>query len=96
MMRVRWTVPALVDLNSIQDYIAEHNPTAASRLINDILDRADTLLSTNPKLGRPGRVADTRELILTGTTYIVAYRIRDTVEILAVMHGAREWPESFN
>ena len=96
MMQVRWTVPALADLDSIQDYIAESNPPAASRLINNILDRTETLLSVNPEIGRPGRVADTRELILPGTAYVVAYRLRETVEILTVMHGAREWPESFD
>ncbi len=96
MKRVRWTSPALADLDSIQDYIAEQNPAAASRLVNDILDRTEELLSANPELGRPGRIAGTRELILSGTTYLVAYRLTGTVEILAVMHGAREWPESFD
>ena len=95
MMRVRWTVPALDNLESIQDYIAERNPAAASRLVNDILDRTDTLLSGNPEMGRPGRVADTRELVLPGTSYVVAYRLREAVEILSVMHGAREWPDKF-
>ena len=95
MMRVRWTVPALDNLDSLQDYIAERNPAAASRLVNDILDRTDTLLSDNPELGRLGRVPDTRELVLPGTSYVVAYRLRDAVEILAVMHGAREWPDKF-
>ena len=96
MMRVRWTVPALADLDLIQDYIAERNPPAASRLINDILDRTDKLLSVNPEIGRSGRVAGTRELILVGTSYVVAYRLRETVEVLAVMHGAREWPDKFD
>ena len=95
MMRVRWTVPALINLDSIQDYIAERNPAAASRLVNDILDRTDTLLSDNPEMGRPGRIAGTRELVLPGTSYVVAYRLREAVEILAVMHGAREWPDKF-
>ena len=95
MMRVRWTVPALINLDSIQDYIAERNPAAASRLVNDILDRTDTLLSDNPEMGRPGRIAGTRELVLPGTSDVVAYRLREAVEILAVMHGAREWPDKF-
>lgn len=95
MMRVRWTMPALADLDSIQDYIATRSPPAASRLVNDILDRTDTLLSANPEIGRPGRVAGTRELILAGTSYVVAYRVRESIEILAVMHGAREWPDKF-
>ena len=94
-MRVRWTLPALANLDSIQDYIAERNPSAVSRLVNDILDRTDTLLSNNPEIGRPGRVAGTRELVLPGTSYVVAYRLREAVEILAVMHGAREWPDKF-
>lgn len=96
MKQVRWTSPALADLDSIQDYLAERNPAAASRLVNDILDRADMLLSSNPELGRPGRIAGTRELILAGTSYVVAYRLKESVEILAVMHGAREWPEGFD
>lgn len=96
MTRVRWTSPALADLDAIQDYLAERNPTAASRLANDILDRTDALLAANPELGRRGRIAGTRELVLPGTSYVVAYRLTGAVEILAVMHGAREWPESFD
>jgi addiction module RelE/StbE family toxin len=96
MTPVRWTAPALADLDLIQDYIAERNPPAASKLINDILDRTDKLLSVNPEIGRAGRVTGTRELILVGTSYVVAYRLKETVEILAVMHGAREWPEKFD
>lgn len=95
-MLVRWTLPALADLDQIQDFIAERNPPAASRLVDDILDRTDTLLSGNPEIGRHGRVAGTRELVLTGTLYVVAYRLRETVEILAIMHGARDWPEHFD
>ena len=96
MTRVRWTSPALADLDAIQDYLAERNPAAASRLVNDILDRTDALLAANPELGRRGRVAGTRELVLPGTSYVVAYRLTEAIEILAVMHGAREWPESFD
>lgn len=96
MTRVRWTSPALADLDAIQDYLAERNPAAASRLVNDILDRTDALLAANPELGRRGRVAGTRELVLPKTSYVVAYRVMEAVEILAIMHGAREWPEGFD
>ena len=96
MKRVRWTAPALADLDSIQDYVAERSTAAAFKLVNDILDRTDALLAINPELGRPGRVKGTRELVLSNTAYIVAYQLREAVEILAVMHGAREWPESFD
>jgi plasmid stabilization system protein ParE len=47
-------------------------------------------------MGRPGRVHGTSELVVDGTPFIVAYRIRDeTVEILAVLHSSRKWPDDF-
>ncbi len=35
----------------------------------------------------------TRELVVTGTPYIVPYRVKgQEVEVLRVYHGARHWP----
>ena len=46
--------------------------------------------------GREGRVARTRELVIRGTPFVVAYRVeRNEVSILAVMHAARKWPDEF-
>ncbi len=95
-MRVVWTTSALADVEAIQDFIAQHSPAAAYTLATDILERTDRLLSDNPMIGRAGRIAGTRELVVSGTRYIVAYRLRDQVELLAVMHGAREWPEGID
>lgn len=95
MMKVRWTAPALRDLESIGDYIARDNPSAAHRLVTRLLRQADTL-ALNPHLGRSGRVAETRELVVSGTPYIIPYRVHEgRVEILAVFHGARRWPPDF-
>lgn len=48
-------------------------------------------------MGRPGRVPDTRELVIAGTPYVMAYRIEGAqVHIVAVIHGARRWPEHFD
>lgn len=50
-----------------------------------------------PESGRPGRIEGTRELVITRTPYIVAYRIAgDTLRILPVLHGARRWPEDMS
>ncbi len=36
----------------------------------------------------------TRELVVTGTPYVIAYRVEaHAVVVLRVMHGARRWPE---
>ncbi|MGO4728142.1 MULTISPECIES: type II toxin-antitoxin system RelE/ParE family toxin [unclassified Inquilinus] len=44
-------------------------------------------------MGRPGRLRNTRELVVNHTPYVVAYRIDESaVTILRVMHGARKWP----
>jgi toxin ParE1/3/4 len=43
-------------------------------------------------MGRPGRVQGTRERVITGTPYLVVYRVRHEVEILRVLHGAMRWP----
>ena len=93
-MTVRWTSSALRDLEAIGDYVAKDKPAAARRLVGDIFDRT-SLLAQHPDAGRPGRVAGTRELVVTGTPYIVPYRVRDgEVEILAVFHWARRPPSA--
>ena len=92
-MRVRWTNPALRQLDEIQDYIAQDDPRAAFDLSERVRRHVTVLLPDHPDAGRPGRIAGTRELVVSGTPYIVAYRHRDEVlEILAIMHGARQWP----
>jgi toxin ParE1/3/4 len=91
-MRVVWTAPAVRDLEAIGDYIASQNPSAAQRIIPRIRARIRIL----PYLGRPGGVTNTRELVVTSTPFIVAYRVvDDRIEILAVFHGARMWPDTF-
>jgi toxin ParE1/3/4 len=54
------------------------------------------MLAEHPGMGRPGRVEDTRELVVTGLPYVVSYiHERDTVTVLRVLHGAMKWPERF-
>jgi toxin ParE1/3/4 len=82
-------------LEAIGDDIAAENPTAAEWTVRRIRERVDEL-ADQPHLGRPGRIADTRELVVPGTPFIVPYRVRhERVEVLSVFHGARKWPQSF-
>ncbi len=90
-----WTTPAKHDLQQIFEYIAEDNVNTASKLLNEIDERV-TLLIDNPSLGRTGRVENTKELVLTGTNYILPYRVvKEQIQILAVFHTSKEWPDKF-
>jgi addiction module RelE/StbE family toxin len=91
-MTFRWTPTALRDLESLDAYIAEDAPKAAAATVEKILSGIEAL-KRHPEMGRKGRVAGTRELVVA--PYIVAYRaMKATIEIVAVIHGARRWPDS--
>jgi len=94
-MRIWWSTPATRQLAAAHEYIAADYEAAASEVANHIWDSVD-ILAGHPFAGRSGRVAGTRELVISGTPFIVAYRIeKKEVHILAVLHAAREWPEEF-
>lgn len=96
MTPVVWTHRYLRELQAIGDYIAERNSAAAGKVIANIHGRTERLLSGNPFIGRIGEIEGTRELVVPGTPYVVAYRVLETrVEVLFVQHGAREWPDTF-
>ncbi len=91
-MRVEWHPLARADLAEMVAYIASDNPVAAYRVHDDIRKQTN-LLAIYPEIGRPGRVRGTRELVITGTPYIAAYRFAgDALTILRLLHGARLWP----
>jgi toxin ParE1/3/4 len=79
-------------LNAEAEYIAPDKPRAAARIVQTIHETVD-LLRRHLNLGRAGRVSGTRELVVSGTPYVVPYRVRDDeIQILRVFHGARKWP----
>lgn len=94
MDEVVWTEPALRQLDQIGAYIAEDDPGAAHHIITRIRDGVAGL-SYHPRIGRRGRVAGTRELVIFNSPYIVVYQISERVEILAIYHAARKWPDTF-
>jgi toxin ParE1/3/4 len=92
--QIRWTIRAESQLEALHSYIAESNLTAADRQVAIVFHAVERLVDY-PETGRPGRRLRTRELVISGTPYIVAYRIHHLhVEILAIIHGARRWPRS--
>jgi toxin ParE1/3/4 len=92
-MKVVWSRRAISNLMQLRQFIAQDRPEAAASVATRILDGIERL-SRQPNAGRPGRIAGTRELVVSGTSYVVPYRIRGgSLEIIAVFHGRRKWPE---
>jgi len=91
-LTLHWTRRALQNLEQEADYIAKDDPDAAVLVMTRIHD-AITLLQSNPELGRAGRVAGTRELVVPKTRYLIPYRIRgEQIQILRVFHTSRKLP----
>jgi toxin ParE1/3/4 len=91
-MAIVWTTAARRDVNAIWDFIEVRNPDAAELVSSEILRAVEGLLQF-PKRGKPGRVKETRELVVSGLPYVVVYLLADErVVILRVLHGAQDWP----
>lgn len=92
-MKVAWTAQAVRDLHSVRLFIAEDDPRAAARVAKRILNGTGKLTDF-PAIGRPGKLPHTRESVIPGTPYFLPYRVKgDVVQILAVIHAARKWPQ---
>ena len=94
-MRIEWSLLAIEDRDRIFDYydINQDNPRAAVMVDERIAQQLE-VLTDHPEFGRPGRVDGTRELVISRTPYLVAYRILgDAVRILRVLHGRQLWPD---
>ena len=91
MGRVAWTLKASRHLAAIQEYIGRDSRRYARRFVRQLV-QATRRLETEPLSGRvvPEFASQQlREVIYRG--YRIVYRFRgDGVEILAVIHGARQ------
>jgi toxin ParE1/3/4 len=90
---IAWSPRAIEHLAHLREYIARDNPNAANRIASALLEAVERLAKL-PNLGRPGRAAGTRELVVSGTPYIIPYKLRgDRLEIVAVFHARQKWPK---
>jgi toxin ParE1/3/4 len=95
-MRLEWSAYALADRIAIFDYIEADSPQAAVAVDERIREQIE-VLARFPQSGRKGRIEGTRELVISRSPYIVAYRIKgNTVRILRVLPGSRRWPDEMS
>lgn len=90
-MALFWTPKSIEDREAIYDFIEADNPMAALTLDEQFSGQA-LLLLDQPGLGRPGRVAGTRELVVHPNYILVYDQIEDRVRVLRVLHAAMKWP----
>lgn len=91
-MRIEWLPEAERTFSEQTDWIAERDPFAAIT-VGDAVEAFVARLRDYPTIGRFGRVPGTRELVVTGTPYIVVYRVETSaVVVLRLLYGAQRWP----
>lgn len=94
-MLIVWQTGAIDDLDAVFEFIGTENPPAALAMC-ELIEKRVGQLADHPLLGREGRVALTRELVIAGTPFIVVYRVTaNQVDILAVLHTAMRWSDNF-
>ena len=91
-MNIRWLPLAQRNRLEQLDYIAQDNPLAAIGQ-DEQIERQVNMLLAHPEMGRPGRVAATRELVISGTPFVLVYRLQaQHIEIVRLLHSAQQWP----
>ena len=95
MAQVSWSPSSLLDLDSIAEFIARDSAHYASLFVQSIVAHVEKL-SEFPQSGRVvpeyGR-EELREFIFGN--YRIVYRVRgDLIEVAAVVHGARQLPQT--
>jgi toxin ParE1/3/4 len=93
-MKAVWARAAIRDLTRGRDYISRENPTAAREIASHIVDATERIIKF-PEVGRVDRVNGTREMAVSGTQYLIVYRLKkNAIHFLRVLHGHQEWPKS--
>jgi len=90
MAQIRWTEPALSDLDAIADYIALDNPVAASKVVLEVFNEVSKLADFPEMFSAPHDLPDKRYRHMSVPPVRVFYRIEeDTVYIVYVMRAEK-------
>lgn len=90
-MKPIWLDEAKADVDAMFEYIAEHDLSAAKRLLAAIEICAERL-PEHPFMYRAGRVAGLREAVVH-PNYILVFRVTTSaVEIVNLLHTRQQYP----
>jgi toxin ParE1/3/4 len=92
MAQIKWTEPALNDLNEIADYIALDKPSAAKKLVRDVFSALKRLKDFPESGKRPLELVGTNNYreVIVGPCRVFYRGEGKVVFILYVMRGERE------
>jgi toxin ParE1/3/4 len=89
----RLTPRAETDIEAIARHIADDNPSAALRWLDE-LERHLGNLGAMPGIGTPRpEVRPDLRLFAVGSYLILHRVVGDAVEVVRVVHGARQWQD---
>jgi toxin ParE1/3/4 len=89
-VRVRYNRGAAADLGEILDYLAHHNPTAASNQLAKF-ENTVQLIGKFPLIGKATKRPNLRQVVVGD--YLMVYEIgTDVLTIHYVRHGSRKRP----
>jgi toxin ParE1/3/4 len=95
MNSIRVSAAARSDLNEIWLYIAEGDLVAADRLIEQVVSRFPKLAAWS-EIGRERAELSPRLRSLVVGRYVIFYRpMENGIEVVRVLHGARDLPPLF-
>jgi addiction module RelE/StbE family toxin len=93
-MKVNWTAAAQSQLRDIHTFISRSSPQYATKMV-DRLTRRSQQIAIFPRSGRV--VAEANDInvreVIEGPYRIIYHVLEQELDIIAVVHGARQWPE---
>ena len=96
MNQYRVSASARSDFDEIWFYIAQDNPEAADKFIRAIVSRFPKLAAM-PQLGRKREELAAQVRSFPVGRYVIFYRpMKNGIEVVRVLHGARDLPPLFD
>lgn len=93
-MKVNWTAAARVQLRDIRAFVARSSPQYATKIV-DRLTKRSRQIANFPRSGRivpEANDVNIREVI-EGSYRIIYHLLEDEIDVIAVVHGAQQWPD---